>query len=88
MQGVKQRVARAALVVLAVIAVGAAACTGCSAGPQIAKYAKTAQGQLGRVNVLIDQCAQGSVAPGSCAEAKGGVSAVSQSLADIEKAAK
>lgn len=88
MQGIKFGVARAALLVVAVVALGAAACAGCSAGPQIAKHAKTAQGQLGRVNVLIDQCAQGSVAPGSCAEAKGGVSAVSQSLADIEKAAK
>lgn len=72
---------------LVAMIVTAAACNGCTASPQIAAHAKQAGGQLGRVNVLIDQCSVGSQDPASCAEAKGGVNAVGESLTDIQKAA-
>lgn len=72
-----------ALLLLAIIVVGAAACQGCSATAEMQKQARTGASQLGRIDVLIDQCSEGSTRPESCAQAKGGTKAVADSLQSI-----
>jgi hypothetical protein len=69
---------------IAVVVFGAAACSGCSANESMRAGAKTGAAQLGRVNVLIDQCSQGSVDPGSCADAKVGVNGAIEQFNNIQ----